>query len=224
MDNSPNSLQKLFSVFIQPQTYLNLIYLFLTFPLGLTYFIILVTGISLGIGLMILWVGFLILVAVLALSWAFTIFERQLAINLLKVQIYQKPAVSQPGETIFHQLKRLATNPQTWKGMLYLFLKFPLGTITFTIAVTLLALSFSLILAPVIYQFFPINFFYVQVDNISLAMLMMVIGVFLLPLSLYALNFVADLWAKITAALLGEPETIPAQSTSPVPSTNGEKV
>ena len=222
MDNSPNSLYKLFSVFTQPQTYLNLIYLFLAFPLGLTYFIILITGISLGIGLMILWVGFLILVAVLALSWAFTIFERQLAINLLKVPIYQKPSVSVPGETMFHQLKRLVSNPQTWKGMLYLFLKFPLGTITFTIAVTLLAVSFSLILAPVIYQFVPIDFFYVQVNDLSLALLMMVVGIFLLPLSLYALNFVADLWAKMTSALLGEPEPVPAQPASPAASTNGE--
>ena len=222
MDNSPNSIQKLFSVFIQPQTYLNLFYLFLAFPLGLTYFIILITGISLGIGLMIVWVGFLIQVAVLALSWAFTIFERQLAINLLKVQIFQKPSVSVPGETIFHQLKRLVTNAQTWKGMLYLFLKFPLGIITFTVAVTLLAVSFSLILAPLLYQFFPINFFDVQVDNLSLALLMTVVGVFLLPLSLYALNFMAYLWAKITEVLLGERETISAPAPSPVTSPNGE--
>ncbi len=221
MDNSPNSLQKLFNVFIYPQTYLNLVYLFLTFPLGLTYFIILITGISLGIGLMILWVGFLILVAVLALSWAFTIFERQLAINLLHIQIPQKPSTSVPGESVLHQLKRLVTNSQTWKGMLYLFLKFPLGTITFTIAVTLLAVSFSLILAPVVYQFVPMDFFYVRIDNISLALIMMVIGIFLLPLSLHAMNYIAELWGKVSEFFLGERIENPSPTSTPVTNTNG---
>jgi hypothetical protein len=221
MDNSPNSLLKLFNVFTYPQTYLNLVYLFLAFPLGLTYFIILITGISLGIGLLILWVGFLILVAVLALSWAFTIFERQLAINLLRIHIPQKPSTSVPGETILHQLKRLATNSQTWKGMLYLFLKFPLGTITFTVAVTLLAVSFSLILAPVIYQFVPINFFYVQVNNFSLALLMMVIGIFALPLSLHALNYVAELWGKVSEIFLGERVEISTPTSAPVTTADG---
>ncbi len=215
MDHSINSIEKLFFVFARPQTYLNLVYLFLTFPLGLTYFIILVTGISLGIGLLILWVGFLILAAVLALTWAFTIFERQLAINLLKIQIPQKAAVSVPGETILHQLKRLVTNGQTWKGMLYLFLKFPLGTITFTVAIALLAASFSLILAPLAYPFVPINFFDMPVNNLSLALVLMVVGIFLLPLSLHALNYMAEIWGKITEYLLGER----VESLTPTPST-----
>ncbi len=221
MDNSPNSLIKLFNVFIRPQTYLNLVYLFLTFPLGLTYFIILVTGISLGIGLLIIWVGFLILAAVLALSWAFTIFERQLAINLLRVQIQQRPSTTVPGETILHQLKRLVTNSQTWKGMLYLFLKFPLGTITFSVAVALLSLSFGLILAPLLYQYVPMNFFYFQVDNLSLTLTLMVIGIFLLPLSLYALNYLAELWGKVTEIFLSERVEVETTTNSPVTTTNG---
>ncbi len=221
MDNSPNSMQKLFNVFVRPQTYLNLVYLFLTFPFGLIYFIILVTGISLGIGLLILWVGFLILAAVLALTWAFTLFERQLAMNLLQVQIQQRPSTAVPSETILHQLKRLLTNSQTWKGMLYLFLKFPLGTLTFSVAVTLLALSFGLILAPLLYQFVPMDFFYIQVDNLSLALIMMVIGIFLLPLSLHALNYLAELWGKVTEIFLGERIETVTPSSSPVTSTNG---
>lgn len=221
MDNSINSLQKLFIVFTRPQTYLNLVYLFLTFPLGIIYFTVLITGISLGIGLMIVWVGFLILVAVLALSWAFTIFERQLAINLLHISIPQKPSTAVPGETILHQLKRLVTNSQTWKGMLYLFLKFPLGIITFSVAVTLLAVSLSLILAPLLYQFVPVNFFDVEINSMSLALLMTVVGIFLLPLSLFALNFMADLWGKITEIFLGEQVNNPAPASSPVAPVNG---
>jgi hypothetical protein len=217
MENSPNSLEKLFSVFTKPQTYLNLIYLFLTFPLGLTYFIILITGLSLGFGLMIIWVGFLVLAAVFALSWAMTLFERQLAIVLLRVDIPRTANRSIPGESIWRQFKRYFGNAQTWKGMAYLFVKFPLGIITFVLSVTLLSISLGLLLAPIIYPFVHINFYYVRIDNLPLAVLGTVVGVFLTPLSLYVLNMTADLWAGITKAMLGETqkEIPPVQPVSP---------
>ena len=201
MDNSTYSLQKLFSVFTRPQTYLNLIYLFLTFQLGLTYFIMLITGLSLGLGLIIIWVGVLILAAVLALSWACVHFERQMAIHLLKIDIPEPPSTSVPGEPIFQRMNRYLVNPLTWKGLAYLFLKFPLGIATFVICVTLLSLSFSLILAPFLVPFWHLNFFQVRIDSFSLSLMAMVVGIFLTPLSLILLNLVADLWAKITSAM-----------------------
>lgn len=202
MDNSTYSLQKLFAVFARPQTYLNLIYLFLTFPLGLAYFIILITGLSLGLGLIIIWVGGLILAAVLALSWACVHFERQMAIHLLNIDIPEPPSTSVPSEPIFKRIKRYMMNPLTWKGLAYLFLKFPLGIGTFVICVTLLSLSFSLLLAPFLYPFWHLNFFLVRIDSFPLSIVAMVVGIFLTPLSLILLNLVADLWAKITAVML----------------------
>jgi len=208
MDNSPSTLEKLFGVFTKPQTYLNLIYLFLTFPLGLTYFIILITGISLGFGLLIVWVGFLILAAVFALSWALTQFERQLAIVLLRIDLPKTASSAISGETIIQQLRRYLSSSLTWKGLAYLFIKFPLGIITFVLCVTLLSVSLGLLLAPVIYPFVHINFFYLQIDNFPLSVLAAVVGVFLTPLSLYFLNLTADLWAKFTKAMLGESTNI----------------
>ena len=52
-------------VLIDPQSYVNILYLLLSFPLGIAYFVFLVTGISLGFGLLIIWVG----VPILALFW-----------------------------------------------------------------------------------------------------------------------------------------------------------
>ena len=216
MDNSPYSIQKLFGIFARPQTYLNLIYLFLTFPLGLTYFIILITGVSLGFGLIIIWVGLLILTAVLAISWACVHFERLLAIHLLKVDLPQPETTSIPGEPIFHRIRRYITNPLTWKGLAYLFLKFPLGVATFVISVTLLSLSFSLLAAPFIYPFWHINFFFFRIDSFPLSLVALVVGVFLTPLSLYLLNLVAELWAKITTAMLR-----PAPRSTIVPTPAG---
>ena len=71
-------LGSVFGVVVRLQTYLNLLYLFIAFPLGLAYFIFLVTGLSVGISLVIIWVGLPILLFMLAAWWVLAIFERQL--------------------------------------------------------------------------------------------------------------------------------------------------
>ena len=57
------------------QTWLNVLYLLISFPLGLIYFIFLVTGISLGFGLLITVFGIFILMGVLALVHLLARFE-----------------------------------------------------------------------------------------------------------------------------------------------------
>ncbi len=79
--------EKFYGVFAQASTYLNLAYLYLTFPLGIAYFVFLVTGWSLGISLTIIWIGLLVLALVFAISWGLTAFERWLSAGLLRVNI-----------------------------------------------------------------------------------------------------------------------------------------
>ena len=76
-----------FGVIADPQSYLNIFYLLFGLPLGIVYFVFLVTGISLGFGLLVVWVGVPILVLVLFGSWAMCQFERLLTIKLLKEAI-----------------------------------------------------------------------------------------------------------------------------------------
>src|ERR1700681_4889907 len=69
------------------QTYLRISYLLLAFPLGTLYFIVIITGLSAGVGLAIVIVGFPILVVTL-LGWLLSgRIERELAIHLLGAQI-----------------------------------------------------------------------------------------------------------------------------------------
>ena len=84
-----SQLQQLpfFGVIAEPQSYINILYLLLGLPLGIAYFVFLVTGISVGAGLIIIWVGVPILALVLAGSWAICEFERILAVTLLKEEI-----------------------------------------------------------------------------------------------------------------------------------------
>ena len=74
-------------VIADPQSYLNVVFLLLGLPLGVAYFVFLVTGISVGFGLTVVWVGVPILALVLLGSWAMCRFERGLVNVLLKQDI-----------------------------------------------------------------------------------------------------------------------------------------
>ena len=77
----------IFAPFSDPQSYLNLLYLLLAFPLGIAYFVFVVTGLSLSVGLLIVWVGIPLLLGLLAASIGLASFERLLARQLLGVEI-----------------------------------------------------------------------------------------------------------------------------------------
>ena len=126
---------------VEPRSYANLLFLGLAFPLGLLYFVFLIVGLSLGFGLLILWIGVPVLALVMAGSWLFAAMERQLAIHLLGAKVPpmspQSASSSAPAGNLWRRLTAVLANPVTWKGMGYLAIKFPLGLATFVVAVTL---------------------------------------------------------------------------------------
>ena len=73
--------------FLRPQTYLNLVYLVLAFPLGLAYFLFLVVGLTVGFALVLTLVGIPILLLMHLAAWVLMKLERWLAIRLLGVDI-----------------------------------------------------------------------------------------------------------------------------------------
>ena len=131
-------------------TYRRILYLLLAFPLGTTYFLLLVTGLSVGVSLSFIGIGLLILALTVA-GWLFVArFERELAINLLGASVRPFSLPSEPLRP-WPRLLRTLGEPTTWKALAYLMLEFPFGIISFTLAVTLLALSLAFTLAPFAY-------------------------------------------------------------------------
>ena len=63
-----------FGVALQGRTYTRLLYLLLSFPLGLFYVLLLGTGVALGAALAITGVGLLLLLGCLVAAWAFAMF------------------------------------------------------------------------------------------------------------------------------------------------------
>jgi hypothetical protein len=223
MDNDTSFLARFFGVFAKGQTYLNLAYLLLAFPLGIFYFTLLITGFSLGIGLFILWIGIAILVAMFALSWLFTAFERVQAIGMLHADVPPMTRPTQPNATFWEQIKSFLANPVTWKGLVFLLLKFPIGIGDFVIVVTLGATSLAMMAAPLVYQWAPINFFDYRVDSLGLAVGISLLGVLLATSSMHAFNWLADLQKHLAVYMLGNrnqvstsPAVVPTEPTATV--------
>ncbi|QLG49977.1 sensor domain-containing protein [Natrinema halophilum] len=154
------------------QTYANIVYLLLSFPLGIGYFTVLVTGAAIPIGLsfalvdmattdpfvlLIAWIPLtLVLVCIggpLALLVLFATvelaaLERVLADRLLSVSV----PTSAPPRSIRDRARRLVFDRGTWKGVGYLFSKFVLGTASFVMLTLGGTFTYALVAAPLHYR------------------------------------------------------------------------
>lgn len=196
-----------FDVIVRPQTWRNVGYLLLAFPLGILYFVFLVTGLSLGFGLFITLLGIPILVGVLAAAYGMGDFER-ITTNLMLDQ--DTPAAHRldvPGG-LWPKVKALVGSSETWKRIGYLFFEFPFGIIGFSL-VTTTAAFFALVTTP---------FFYAQswwvtaadwpsgiwaVDTWWEAVIVAIAGVLIGFVLLHVINGLARLWGEFAKAMLG---------------------
>jgi len=199
-----------FEVLWSRQAYLNLVYLLAAFPLGVLYFIFLVTGLSTGLSLTIVWVGIPALLAVGVGCWALASFERLLAILCLKEEIPPMKEAPPPAPGPWAFLKAYLTHPVTWKSPLFLLLKFPLGTATFSILAVLLTLTLALLTLPLTYERVDIQFagflspgrVFWQVDGAWEALLGTAVGLVLWPATLWIGNRLAWIHGKFARIML----------------------
>jgi hypothetical protein len=230
MNPNKSLFEQFFGVIARGQTWLNFLYLFLAFPLGLIYFIYLTVGISVGIGTIIIWIGILILAVVIAGWWLMAGFERVMAISLLKVDI--PPMSTEKTEKAGTSLEKLGaylSNPVTWKGLVYLLVKFPLGTLSFVVLVTLTATTVAFIAAPFIFPFFPMvvdlsNNTSFIIDTLAEASILFVIGLVLLFVSLHIFNGLAWVSGQFAKVMLGNPRSAAQPTPITVAATPVEPV
>ncbi len=213
-----------FGVVRQKQTYRSILYLLLLFPLGTLYFILLVTGVSLGIGTLIIWIGVPILALTIVMWAGFAAFERRIVTSLLGVPIPFLPDPRIAGMTWMGRLKAYLSNPVTWKSLVYLFLEFPFGICSFTLVITLLSVSLSLLFGWLAYLIdllvynavgggYTSYVFFVQIDGrfepgiIALFLGFAALGVFALIAALHVINGIAYAWGQFARLMLGMSNT-----------------
>ncbi len=146
MNDTP--LGRFFGVVTRPRTWLGLLFHILAFPLGLFYFVFLVTGLSVGLGLVIIWVGIPILLVVAGAWWLFGAFERFQARVLLGAQAPDAPRSWETVDGVWGKVKAHFGNGATWKDLLYLLAKLAFGVVSFTLVVTLATIVFWLFALP----------------------------------------------------------------------------
>jgi hypothetical protein len=194
-------------VIAKPQTWRNVGYLLLAFPLGIFYFVFLVTGLSLGFGLLITLLGVPILVGVLAAAYGMGEFERTTTNLLLDQDTPPAHRLEVPGG-LWPKVKALVGSSETWKRVLYLFVVFPFGIFSFVL-VTVTASIFALIITPFVYErsWWMDGFDWLdniwKIDTLNEAIIVAVVAVLVGFLLLHVINGVARVWGEFAKAMLG---------------------
>jgi len=186
---------------LDAQTYRNLGYLILAYPLGLFYFIFLTVGLSLGASLLVIVIGAAILMGVFAAAGQFLRLERGLLTRLLGATLpvaTPRPSPAKLVEKIVFYLRQ----PSTWRGLAWLFLRFPMGVVSLVMVVGLIPASLSLLLVPLIYQVVPVQMWDGPVTTLDQAMFFCGLGAILTLLTTHLINAWAGLYRLVGSRLL----------------------
>jgi signal transduction histidine kinase len=207
------------------QTYLNLAYLIATLPLGVIYFTVLVTGISVGLGTAVIGVGFAVLLLTLACWRGLAIFERHLVMWWLNVPIPPMAPLVPANRTWWQRVSATLANPVTWKSLAYLFIEFPFGIFALTATTALLSISLVALGYPLVYllgnavyaanpglpagsMFYGIMLNgHLEAGALIFTLLFSILGIFLTLGSLHALNGLAYGWGQFARVMLGMSQT-----------------
>jgi hypothetical protein len=188
-------------------------YLLLSFPLGVTWFVLLVTLLAAGVGTAIVWVGVPILAFTLLLTRGIGRLERGRANAMLGTALpipYRRTSV--PG--IRGAIRLRLRDPATWRDLCYAMVLFPVGVLEFVVLVALWTVGLQLLAMPFYYSFLPDGAWsfpsvagdgpkWITVDSFGGALPWMALGVVVCVLAVMVTRWLATVHAKLAIALLG---------------------
>jgi signal transduction histidine kinase len=197
-------MRRLFTPLWQGATYARALYLLLGLPLGVFYFTFLVTAISVGGGLLIIWVGVPILAGTVIAWRAMGTFERLLLSGMAGANIDPPQRRIERGMSLGRKARALLSDSYTWRSLGWLLLRFPLGIAGFVVVVVLVSVSLSLLVAPLalIWQD-QIDLGWGVRDNTGLLWLGPVAGLILAPVSAHIISGFGRLHGLMARPLLG---------------------
>ena len=144
-----SALARFFGVALEPRTYGSLFYMLLSLATGIFFFMWVITGLSLSLGLMILIIGIPLTVLFFGSVRGLALLEGRLVEVLLGERMPRRPRYADRSRSWLQRIGDMFTDGRTWLTMLYFVLMLPLGILYFSVAVTLLSVSLAFIWAPV---------------------------------------------------------------------------
>lgn len=178
-DDARRTLWGVFGVPFRLQTYKNLAYLALQFPLGIAYFVTLVVLFTTGLALSLLGVGLVLVLATLLGVTAVATVEAWLADTLLSVSVTGRPVGVDLDDGVLSFVRDLLLDPGTYVSLGFLLAKFGVGLGVFTVLTFLVSITVSLLAAPFVYDL-PGSYGFVVHETVTFA-----------P----EIRFVQDLWS-----------------------------
>ena len=142
---------RFFGVAADPRTYGALFYMLLALATGIFYFTWAVTGVSLSLSFSVLIIGIPFVVLFFGSVRGLSLLEGRIVETMLGVRMPRRPMyTARPGQSLFKRIGAMFTDARTWTTLLYMLLMLPLGIIYFTLSVTLLSVSLSFAMAPLL--------------------------------------------------------------------------
>jgi uncharacterized membrane protein len=199
-------LRRLFGVLLEPGAYASFFFLIFSLVTGIIYFTWAITGLSLSAGLIILVFGIPFFGVFLLSIQGLALVEGRIIEAMTGVRMPRRPIFYRKDLSCWEKFKYLVSSGSTWKAILYMVSKLPLGIISFSVAVVMLSLSLMVMVSPPLQFWFGIPL--VQFGDLKIYTSMwltpvhLVVGVALLIITLHLSKAVGRLYAYIARALL----------------------
>jgi signal transduction histidine kinase len=189
----------------------NLTYLFLSFPLGLSYFLALIIGLALGFPLTLVFgIGIPFLIMTLWLSLQGAALERWLNDAMLGIPVPFTIRTSSPKRWRERMVISLR-DPYSWRALLYLLLKFPFGLIALVLMVGLIGTALFCMFTPIGYAtgmfsddliVLDFDVWSYKVNSIQRSLTVAFAGLILAAISFPILNLMAHWWGRFARLML----------------------
>lgn len=198
-----SAIDRIFGPVIRPRTWINMLYLLTSFPLGVFYFVVLTTLVSAGFGLLPVFIGVFVLWFALLASDVLSELDRSVVNSMLGAAIPARPPSAPVPGGIFDRMRATARQPGTLKRVVYLFVRFPMGIASFVLVMTLLPLSMLLLTLPLTYTMVPITVGFSHVESFDEAIYLCCFGAVFTLVSVHVLNSWAGFCRRFAQSMLG---------------------
>jgi hypothetical protein len=169
------------------RAYLAVAYVLAEFALGTFSFVFLVTILSVGLSLAWTFVGLAVVVGGLLAARSLAALDCALAESLTGKEMPRVPVLTRPQSGFWRRLLAVLADGDSWRSVLFLLFRFPLGVFGFSVVVGLVASSLWMIWQPLIVAVgVHTDSIVWHIDTVWKGALFVVPGLLLLPLSLWA--------------------------------------